>query len=117
MTTATVSYKEALAPPQQPVMLRFLYDICSIHNKAKSSGLGKPDVSAFLEAYRQPNPKMGLMDHRSRARLRYKARRAKGLCTRCGNKAVPGMMRCQSCREKVLKKRGAKERAEEEALN
>ena len=109
-----VSYKEALAPPQQPVMLRFLYDICRTHDSAKKIGLGKPDVSAFLEAYREPCPKMGLMDHRSRARLRYKARRAKGLCTRCGNKAVPGMMRCQACREKVWKKRGAKVRAEEE---
>lgn len=102
----TVSYKEALTPPQQPVMLRFLYDICSIHNKARFSGLGKPDVSAFLEAYREPDPKMGLMDHRARARLRYDSRRAKGLCARCGNKAVPGMMRCQACREKVWKKRG-----------
>ncbi len=101
----TVSYKEVLSTEQQPVMLRFLYDICRTHDEAKSSGLGKPDVSSFLEAYRQPGPKAGIMDRRAKGRERYREMKAKGLC-RCGSKAVLGMVVCQRCREKKWKKRG-----------
>ncbi|WP_041272408.1 hypothetical protein [Desulfitobacterium hafniense] len=109
MVTTSVSYKQALAPQQQAVMHKFLKDLCGVYDMGKDRGMGKPDINSFLEAYRQPRTdRRTIIDKRKREKDLYEAKKAAGICVKCPNKPVPGLLVCQSCRDKNRMRRGGK---------
>lgn len=90
---AGVSYIEALPPEKHSEMHMFLRLFQGTFDKAKSLGLERTNVDAFIKTYRYL---FGVRD----LSPDYARKKSKGICSWCSEPAVPGMSLCAKHRDK-----------------